>query len=42
MLHNYADYMQSVPAVPTVYCKYSLDGEAVKLEMLRPPVQFRE
>lgn len=34
--------MQSVPAVATRYCRFTLDVEAVKLETLRPPVQFIE
>lgn len=34
--------MQSVAAVATRYCRFTLDVEAVKLEMLRPPVQFTE
>jgi len=34
--------MQSVPAVATRYCRFTLDVEAVYLDMLRPPVQFSE
>lgn len=34
--------MQSVPAVATRHCRLTLDVEAVKLEMLRLPVQFSE
>lgn len=34
--------MQSVPAVATRFCRSTLGEEAVKLEMLRPPVQFSE
>lgn len=34
--------MQFVPAVAARFCRSTLDEEAVKLEMLRPPVQFSE
>lgn len=34
--------MQFVPAVATRFCRPTLGKEAVKLEMLRPPVQLSE
>lgn len=34
--------MQFVPAVATGLCRSTLGEEAVKLEMLRPPVPFSE
>lgn len=33
--------MQTAPAVATRYCIFTLDEKAVKLETLRPPVQFQ-